>query len=312
MEPSGLARLLERPQESPFYDLLGGLADNLLTVGTTYAGTFLSCAACGDTFSTRGQSWKCECCGGDYEVKFGPDATPGTPFEATARVAGLTKSRSTPHWYYETENWSVAEFLTQLLRLRPEEFLPAWRGRLGVQLAPRPELETVFCWPRFRFGGKTIQPDLALGFGGDIVLVEFKRPAGGDVPPVEVLGQLCFATEAARLLQRRWHLVLVPGPDAKATRQPSEYARQAMTASAETRKKWVIEETVLRQVLESAPEQLAASIRVIGWESLLHLTADTIRNSVPDSWTKRQTLTKLHYFHASRAKLGLLAPPKGV
>ena len=41
----GLARLeqlLEHPDRARFYDLFGGLADNLLTIGT-YAGTFPTC-----------------------------------------------------------------------------------------------------------------------------------------------------------------------------------------------------------------------------------------------------------------------------
>src|SRR5262245_53578796 len=130
----GLARLeqmLENPDRAPFYDLLGGLADNLLTIGT-YAGTFLACNACGDTFTLKGESWKCECCGQAFELKFRPTNQKDSPFETTVRVTGPTKSGLKTHWYYENENWSVAEFLTQLLRLRPEEFLAPWLRQLGV------------------------------------------------------------------------------------------------------------------------------------------------------------------------------------
>jgi hypothetical protein len=233
------------------------------------------------------------------------------PFEATTTVTGLTKSRSTPHWYYENENWSVAEFLTQLLRLRPEELLPIWFGNLGVALGQPAVLESTLCWPRFRFGGKTIQPDFAVGFQRDIVLVEFKRPESNAVPPVEVMGQLCFASEASRLLNRRWHLVLVPGRDSKASRGPLDYARQALAEMAETQKKWVIPEAVLAEIQSANAEQLAASMRVFGWESLLRLTTEAIRHGVPNSWTKDQSLAKLRYFQSSRAKLGLLDSPTG-
>jgi hypothetical protein len=150
-----LSQLLEHPDQAPFYDLMGGLADNLLTIGT-YAGTFLACSACGDTFTLKGESWKCECCGQTYELKFKPSDQKGTPFETKVRVSGLTKPRWNPHWYHENENWSVAEFLTQILRLRPEEFLEPWFTRLGIGVESGSSLETVLCWPRFRFGGKTI------------------------------------------------------------------------------------------------------------------------------------------------------------
>ena len=75
----------------------------------------------------------------------------GTPFETVVKVSGLTKPRWNPHWYYENENWSVAEFLTQILRLRPEEFLGPWFRQLGIGIEPISALETVLCWPRFRF-----------------------------------------------------------------------------------------------------------------------------------------------------------------
>ena len=66
-ESTRLHHLLEDPAKAPYYDLLGGLANNLLTIGT-YAGTFLECAACGETFTLKGQSWKCERCGQCYEL----------------------------------------------------------------------------------------------------------------------------------------------------------------------------------------------------------------------------------------------------
>jgi hypothetical protein len=305
----GLEQMLEQPDRAPFYDLLGGLADNLLTIGT-HAGTFLACNACGDTFSLKGESWKCERCGEGFELKFKPSEQRGSPFETVVKVSGLSKPRFNPHWYYDNENWSVAEFLTQILRLRPEDFLGPWLRQLGVGIESSP-LETLLCWPRFRFGNKTIQPDLAVGFQRDIVLVEFKRPTGGTTPPVEVMGQLCFAAEAERQLSRRWHLVLVPGRDSF-VRTPADYIRDALAAVSATRAKWAIPLAALADVQTVPPSELAGRLLVLGWESLLRLSSEAIRASVPESWTRQQALRKLHYFHTSRAALGLLSPLVGV
>jgi len=303
-----LEQLLEHPERVPFYDLLGGLADNLLTIGT-YAGTFLTCNACGDTFTLKGESWKCECCGQGYELKFNPAQQPGSPFETVVKVSGLTKPRMKPHWYYENENWSVAEFLMQILRLRPEDFLGPWFRQLGVGIES-PVLETVLCWPRFRFGGKTIQPDLAVGFQRDIVLAEFKRPAGGTTPPVEVMGQLCFAAEAGRQLGRRWHVVLVPGRDS-AARTPADYVRAALAAVSEAQAKWNIPAAALADVQSATQSELAGRVRVCGWETLLRLSSEAIRTNMPESWTRQQALAKLRFFQASRAALGLLSSLEG-
>lgn len=307
----GLARLeqlLEHPDRAPFYDLLGGLSDNLLTIGD-YAGTFLACNTCGDTFTLKGESWKCECCSQVFELKFEPAKKSGSPFETGVRVTALTKPRLKPHWYYENENWSVAEFLTQILRLRPEDFLGPWFRQLGVGIES-PVLETVLCWPRFRFGGKTIQPDLAVGFQRDIVLIEFKRPAGGTTPPVEVMGQLCFAAEAGRQLGRRWHVVLVPGRDT-AARTSVDYIQAALASTSQAQTKWAIPAAALAEVQAASPSELAGHVQVFGWESLLKLSSEAIRASVPESWTQEQALAKLRYFQTSRAALGLLSPPVG-
>lgn len=309
MALGGLEQMLEYPDRAPFYDLLGGLSDNLLTIGR-HAGTFLACDACGDTFTLKDESWECECCGQAFELKFKPAKNPGSPFESTVRVSGLTKSRLNPHWYYENENWSVAEFLTQLLRLRPEDFLAAWFLHLGVELGS-PDLETMLCWPRFRFGGKTIQPDFAVGFQRDVVLVEFKRPAGGTVPPIEIMGQLCFAAEAERQLGRRWHVVLVPGRDSK-TRTSTEYVRDALAAALEAQAKWAIPQGALEDIQAAPQSELAGRLCVHGWESLLRLSSEAIRAAVPESWTRQQTLIKLLHFHQRRAEIGLLSPPVSI
>ncbi len=306
--PCRLEQLLMEPERAPFYEGLGGLADNLLTVGT-HAGTFLACHACGDSFTLKGESWHCECCGNGYELKFDPADSAGSPFVTQVRVTGLTKARLRPHWYYENENWSVAEFLTQLLRLQPEALFESWLPGLGVETEST-ALETILCWPRFGFGGKTIQPDFAIGLQRDFVLFEFKKPAGGTTASEAVLGLLCFAAEAARQLARRWHVVLVPGPDSKA-RAPADYMRRALAADSvsKARDRWAIPEVALAEIQSAPQTELAARVRVFGWESLLRATSHAIRASTPDSWTRQQALEKLRYFQMSRAKLGLLSTP---
>jgi hypothetical protein len=307
MSVDRLEELLENPKHAPFYDLLGGLSDNLLTIGS-HAGTFLTCHACGDTFTLKGDSWKCECCGQQFELKFASAKQVGSPFETkikiTAKVSGLTK-RWSPHWYYENENWSVAEFMTQILRLQSENFLVPWLERLGIRLQS-PVLDAILCWPRFRFGGKTIQPDVAIAFERDIVLFEFKRPGGGLIPPVEVIGQLCFGAHAGQLLRRDWHLVLVPGRESIA-RGAAKYIKSALAAAPKAQLKWLIPEAILSRILSSSELDLAAKVRVLPWEILLRLTCEVIGQTVPESSSREQVLTKLRYFFNSRVEAGLFA-----
>ncbi|HEV3257668.1 MAG TPA: hypothetical protein VG013_12355 [Gemmataceae bacterium] len=305
MQLDGLEQLLEEPGKAHFYDLLGGLADNLLTIGG-FAGSFVACAACGQTFTLKGRSWVCESCGHDYELKFRPAPLSGTPFDTRVTVSGLVKPRCTPHWYFEGENWSVAEFLTQVLRLGPEKFLGPWLNHLGVPVEAPAYLETALCWPRFRFGNKPIQPDFALGFRQDLVLFEFKRPQGGTAPPKEVMGQLAFAVQAASTLNRKWHLVIVPGRDRVAARSPGAYVREAWAALGEAQAKWLIPEDALAPVKAMTLDELARGITILGWETLVRRTCQVIANIVPESWTRAQALAKLRYFQAARAELGLL------
>ena len=310
MTIKSLEDLLEDPARAPFYDLMGGLADNLLTIGP-YAGSFLCCAACGETFSAKAGSWKCEGCGQDYELKFRPVRQPGATFRATVDVSGLEKARLNPQWYFENENWSVAEFLTQLMRLGPESLLPPWLERLGIALGKPAALETVLSWPRFRFAGakNTIQPDLAIAFRSDLILFEFKRPMGGLVPPYEVMGQLAFAMNAARKLSRQWHLVIIPGNDASSRTAPIRHVERALEALSKANEKWSGAEPELRAVQTMPAKEIADRVIVLGWEELIRRTAEVIARLVPESWAKRQALAKLHYFYSERAKLGLLAPP---
>ncbi|MBK9155519.1 MAG: hypothetical protein IPM25_15140 [Chloracidobacterium sp.] len=298
-----LEDLLEEPERLHFYDLLGGLADNLLTIGGR-AGTFLACHACGKTFSTKEEAWRCEGCGQAFELKFKPTQDTSMPFEGMVRVSGLTKSRLNPHWYFENENWSVAEFLTQIFRLAPEQFLRPWLNSFGVEIR-NGELETILCWPRFQFGGKTVQPDFAIGFENDIVLFEFKRPSGGLVPPVEMAGQFCFATYAASTLGRDWHLVVVPGPTGEAT-SAKTLAVSMLDGLAEARLKWKIPrelETLISGVNASALEN---RITAIGWNQLIEHSIATAKSNCAASWSTHQAIAKLEYWKSRRRALGLL------
>jgi len=222
------------------------------------------------------------------------------------RVTGLDKPRLNPHWYYENENWTVAEFLTQLLRLQPERFIRLWLTGLGVQLMDSP-LETVLCWPRFKFGGKTIQPDLAIGFEKDIVLVEFKRPKGGVIPPVELMGQFVFLEWASKRLSRQWHFLLVPGRN-NSVKDKQTYIQAALYASDDTQRKWVVPESALESIEASPQDELASRVHVLGWESLIRKTLEEIEDKVPKSWSKRQAVAKFEYFRTSRSNLGLFSP----
>jgi hypothetical protein len=68
MQQHGLATLLENPERQWFYSSpLGGLSDNLMTIGG-FAGSFLTCTACGTTFTTIGSSWRCHSCGREFTV----------------------------------------------------------------------------------------------------------------------------------------------------------------------------------------------------------------------------------------------------
>jgi hypothetical protein len=242
-------------------------------------------------------------------VKFAPAKQGGSPFESdvklTANVSGLSKPRSRPHWYYNNENWSVAEFMTQILRLQPEVFLPVWLRRLGIIL-DESALDTVLCWPRFSYGKKTIQPDVAIGFEKDIVLLEFKRADGGSTPGKEVLGQLCFALEAGRRLRRNWCVLLIPGRES-ATRSITDYAMSALGAGNDAQAKWGISDDTVREVKTILEGNAARKLHVISWEHVLRETCGVIRDSVSESWSKQQALSKLQYFYKARVDAGLLA-----
>jgi hypothetical protein len=304
-ETRRLEDFLEDPAKVHFYDLLGGLSDNLLTIGT-FAGTFLTCEACGKTFTLRDQGWACVSCGQSFEMQIKPALKPGSPFEAKVKIAGLDKPRCNPHWYFQDENWSVAEFLTQVFRLPAEEFLPQWLKYLQSPIQNESWLETVLCWPRFPFGKKTIQPDCALGFSSDVVFFEFKRPGRATVPTKEIVSQIAFAAYAAERLQRRWHLVVVPGRVSTVRASALDYLRAGMEILTEMNESYAVGPEFTASIAAMRPEEIAAAVRVIGWEPLLARTRAAIVDTRPPSWTRDQVLAKLEYFQQSRAELKLL------
>jgi len=308
-----IEQLLEKPEEAHFYDLLGGLADNLLTIGQ-HAGTFVECSDCGKTFSLKEESWKCQGCGSNFGLKFnGPIGKTGDCHEV--KVSDFTKCRTVPyHWYYNNENWSVAEFLTQILRLQPEIFLKSWFSDLGVSVGHDSALETVWCWPRLAFDIKTtpplktIQPDFFVAFDHEIVVVEFKRPKGGYTPPDEILKQMCFLMVASRKLKREWRLVLVPGPDKKGMRSRNRI-KDALEKGDRSKLEDIIPAEILDKVYSpDAIDELSDHFVEIGWETLLNQSRKTIRESLAPSWATEQALKKLEFFQDWRAVYGLLAP----
>ena len=77
---------------APAYELFGGLADNLMTIGPA-AGRFLECSDCGETFTTKAASWQCNCCGGLFDLKVGPrdkKSSGSEEFKAEARFTKLS------------------------------------------------------------------------------------------------------------------------------------------------------------------------------------------------------------------------------
>jgi len=279
------------------------------------AGTFLSCDACGDTFTLKDQSWSCECCNSAYELKFKPTRGPGAPIrEVKARkvdVNGVSKSKiGFDHWYFLDENWCVAEFLNQILRLPPDLFLAEWLKSLGLKLTRPARLETLLHWPRLQFGPKTIQPDFVASYEQDLVFFEFKRPMGGIVPGREVMGQIAFALQAATELNRNWHLILNPGRNTMATKSYEHYAIEAVEALASAQTNWTISEETMQLVQSLSIAEIASHITVIGWEHLIHSACEVIQTgtTLPEStaWTRSEVLKALHYFQSVRAGRGVM------
>ena len=167
MKRIGLETFLEEGNLATDYSILGGLSDDLLTVGT-FAGSFYSCCACGQTFSLARNSWGCRNCGNQFGIHFKPPQDKTLPINTMARLSGVSKASTDPHWYYIDENLCVAEFLSCVLRLPADAFLPVWLKELGVKLTRPPVLENITHWPRLRLDkmkkSKTLQPDCAIGF----------------------------------------------------------------------------------------------------------------------------------------------------
>ena len=77
--PLDLADFLEDGRRNrDFYDVLGGLSDNLMTIGT-FAGTFLTCESCGDTFTLKDMRHRCGKCGAEYGIHISTRASKKEP-----------------------------------------------------------------------------------------------------------------------------------------------------------------------------------------------------------------------------------------
>ena len=290
----------------PAYELFGGLADNLMTIGPA-AGRFLECSDCGETFTTKAASWQCNCCGGLFDLKVGPrdkKSSGSEEFKAEARFTKLSKPGiSDPHWMHNNENWSVAEFAHQLLRSQPEKTLASWLRELGVSIPEGSQLVSVLCWPRFEFGGKTIQPDIVATFDKTIVLMEFKRFSGGITPGTEALGQAAFAKYAADYLGIEWSLLFVPSNRNEISRDGALWVSAMLESKDATIEKWPNTEGAIDVLLRESHEVLAKRCSTASWTMAVHSFEQVVREQMPASWTKNRILESLEYFLSARKHL---------
>ena len=127
----------------------------------------------------------------------------------------------------------------------------------------------------------------------------FRR--GGTLPGYEIAGQIAFTKWAAERLGRSWAVILVPGPDSKSRQTPHEYAEQAIAGFDEACKKWKMDDGIRAGFTSLGVEGIAAHIRILGWESLIERTEAAVTTSTKDSWSRRQTLRSLRFFHDERS-----------
>jgi len=303
---------LEKPEQSVFYSsVLGGLSDNVMTIGK-FAGTFVSCSSCGDTSSVKG-GWTCKTCGEASELKAerakvrkGDVPVDGELF---FRIKGMSKPGILkPHWYYSDENWAVADFVTQLLRLEPEKFLPGWIRSLGFPLPEDVVLEELLTWPRLVFADAcrsdkkktTIQPDVVIVFSKAVFLFEFKRPKGAVLPAVEVAGQLAFSQLVADKLNLPVYNGFIPGPERSSSLLSLDtVVKIARDGQAVAQKKWDYLDTLVQGVQKN--QTLSERIGVLSWEKFLALTLKAIRQ-MPETWSRKQVQRNLEHFHLVRTK----------
>lgn len=309
-----LESLLEDPKLPERYDLLRGLADNIMTIGD-FAGSFLECHDCGFTFTTKGAKCECPSCSRVFELKFEsrhrkPSTAPIDGFEGivrlTTKARGLEKpgAKKNRHWFAANENWSVAEFVHQIHRAQPERTLPKWLRELGVPLPADASLESFLMWPRFPFGEKkTIQPDVALAFDSHVVLFEFKRPRGGKTPGVEVLGQLAFAADAALKLDRDWHIVLVPSGKAEMAKTPTAWAEKAVASTDATLANWPGRADIIRKVSAMGATELATRVTATNWQTAINGFEKAVTSELPASWTGERVLSQLAFLLKSQQEL---------
>ena len=306
-----LADQLEKPEMEWFYSSpLGGLSDNLMTIGK-FAGSFITCDGCGATSTLQGSAWHCPDCGQEMGVKFACSNPNRLPRKVA--VTGFTQAGVRPHWYYRDENWSTAELSQLLLRLPADLVMPRLLAELGVPVRDA-GLDAWLFWGRFAFGGKTVQPDWAVAVPGQVVLFEFKRPANRAKPgPVQTWGEAAFAVHVAGEIGADWRLVVVPGDEAVARRlDPLAMAEAALRSGPKALDKWPEVPAALAQRMKdlSAPE-LAGHIAVVSWPAVVQAAQRAVQHGAaghPElSWTRAKVLEGLEQFLAVRRELGLLA-----
>jgi hypothetical protein len=325
MTKERLEDYLESPGKADFYDVLGGLSDNLMTVGS-FAGSFMSCEACGKTFSLRRNSWKCSSCGQAFDLHFDRKVKKVENAKAISYAvdlrgvhkSGINLEGVDEHWFLNHENWCVARWLSLMLRLPAEGATERLLGGLGIPTQPRAELQTVMSWPRLILDSfakpKTVQPDVVIGRTDAIVFFEFKRPKGGTLPPTEVLGQLYFAGQVGHELGRDWFIVVVPGNAKKAAKMTAVgLVGEAREARADTLKKWRFPDEAVTRIDKMTDTKLAGHIRVLSWEDILSLSLKVARdNALGGSgfeWNRRRVEAGLLQFWQERADKRLLEPP---
>jgi hypothetical protein len=263
------------------------------------AGSFISCTKCGTSTSTFDVAVQCSHCDELYELK--PDASYRKEgIRLTSRQ--LRRRRFSPsNWFLEDEDWSVADIFYHLLRLPADKLVVELCKAVGKPIVEGAVLEDVLFWPRLLFGVKTIHPDVVIVFDRQLILFEFKRPGGAELPGWEISGQVAFAHSVEEELGHDWTLIVIPGPSK--CHQPSalDYANQSQSAEHIGRTKYGYSETIGDMVASQTAESIAAHIGVLSWESFLE-NADTAAIATErGSWQSSSVRRGIREFHRTRA-----------
>jgi hypothetical protein len=263
------------------------------------AGTFISCTKCGTSTSTFDLAIHCAHCSEEYELK--PDSNyRGDGIRLTSRP--LRRRRFSPsNWFLEDEDWSVADIFYQLLRLPADDLIVELCKTAGKPIMEGAVLEEVLFWPRLLFGEKTIHPDVVIVFDRQIILFEFKRPSGAELPGWEIAGQVAFARSVEAELGHGWTLFVIPGPGK--SHQPSafDYAVHAQAAQHEARAKYGYNESIAAMLAREQPDAIASHIQVLSWESFLEHADTAAMGASESSWQASSVRRGIREFHRTRA-----------